>query len=248
MNSSMYAFRLAFSLLLMGLTGGCAPQTEISTGAPKIQSEAISCGLVSLDCDQEDAMIYIDGRFVGLSGALGQTLELAIPKGTHQLRATIPGHPDLVDTLTVEPEQKLSVLATMPTKEDPPDAFNGKVTTGLGQVHRMSFKNGTKPWELGLKGRKGESVLIIISERNYSVGINVRSSTGEVLKLEPVTEKVGLFGFYLHTFQHSGGEVLISVSSPPRKVANHLALWISTTAPPMIKGPKGNRREPPKIH
>lgn len=135
-------------------------------------------GIARIACAAEDALLYVDGEFQGCLGPAGTTMDVVLPAGERQFRVAVPGHPDLVRTLAVNANERVSLRAVMSAWLDPGTwTFDDRpVKVRAGQVVRAVLPKGRG--HLEIVGQPGERLRLALAQRRFPIEPLAKDAAG----------------------------------------------------------------------
>lgn len=213
----------------------------------------LPCGIVEVRTVVDDALIYVDGRFVGMA-SVNAPLSLRLAPGERRLRASRRSEQDIFTSLLVEQGRRVVVEAGVVPVDEPTRVPHGPFPVGLGQALRLVVeKDGgaSAPAEapvFRLTAAAGERVLLIHTDGVVPT-LRATDPRGGALPIRPVPadERDGLDGRTLFEMKlPDSGTADITVSGDGRQKMATTVLWIARAPSPLLKDAKKvGRRAPP---
>lgn len=263
--------RAPFTIVLLVAAGGiiflttCAPDGEEDRREMPTQPGPAATGAVTgelaLTATVANSHLFVDGRFVGETAAVGSTIAVRLSPGEHELRVTARGHADLASRIDMPTAKRVRVRAPLvpvqrAAKAPAPGFFP---LVGVGQTVRTAVfraadvADASASWRF-IAAAAGERVLIATSVEPPELTWEIRPAEDEAppvaLKLVPVKDRPGVMArrAFAATLPEAGEYHLTATST--RRGVSLIAARLCRAPPPLIdrakypNSPLG-RRAPP---
>lgn len=152
--SSRTCGEVLLAALLLALLAGCGPRAMPAASGP---------GVLGIRSDPGEAIAFVDGVFVGMTGDGDQALLVPMPAGAHELRVTHPGRLDAISRVEVKPGIETTVLATLAEPGAPWVAPTEPPLIGVGQYVRARTWIRGQVASFRIQGKAGERRLLSLT-------------------------------------------------------------------------------------
>ncbi len=206
--------------------------------------------------DVPQALLYLDGRFMGFMSSEAGPLRLQLSAGERELRATAPGHVDIFSRVTLGRGERVRVTAAFGAlgegggepswapRVGPGEVIRGRIGAGSDDKGRPLFTavgvfegRTNQRWSLAVNVSLFPLDVVLVPEREPSTRVRVRE-TGEQMGLRARQ----IFEFTLPT----DGLYRVQVRSRARVPENLFVLRLLRGPPPFVEnGGKGQARRRP---
>ncbi len=249
MSSSSRLCSLALALLLWVAGASC--------GARRPRS--LPGGEIAISTDAAEALVYLEGRFVGYVFSESGPLRLQLPPGEWELRATSPGHVDLLSRVRLEANERVRMTAAFGALGEGGGEPPWSPLLGPGQVLRgrigagRSSKGDAVFTTLGvLDGEKGQRWTLAVNVSLFPLDVALVSDDDAQapVSCKESGEQLGLRARQIFEFEiPKDGRYRVRVRSRPGVPENLFVLRLLLGPPPFIvnQGSGQPRRRPAPI-
>ena len=217
---------------------------------------AAGTGEIVVSTDVPEALLYLDGRFMGFLSSGGEPLRLQLSPGEKELRATAPGHVDVYDRITLRPGERVRVTAAFGRAGQGGGQPSWAPLIGSGQVVRGRVGPGRD--ENGKPRFTTVGVFDALAGQRWNLAVNVSLFPLDValvlegdpsrrIRARETGEQMGFRARQIFEFTLPvDGRYRVQVRSRPGVPENLFLLRVLRGPPPFAeKGGKGQARRKP---
>jgi len=215
------------------IVSGAAPRDDHSRSGEGF-------GVIRISAAQDDALLYVDGRFLGCLGSAGTSMDVTLPVGDRQLRVAVPWHPDVVRTVKVDLDTLVTLRAASPRWLEPGSwsIEDRPIQAGPGQVVRASM--AAKQVVVSVDARPGDALRIMLCQRRFAVDLRAHGEDGTEVPVTSLPSEVELHAAAAAwgVVQPKSGKLILTIESRYTAGPNGIVLAIHRAPPPPIPGAK----------